>query len=127
MLSSVPEKDRTYKTLFGGVFATFADDKLIKNKHVDYICRGEAELPFPLFLNAISEKKNLNIKGFYSKKDVADKNAISANCDYSQNIDELPFPDWDLLDCDAYQLGKAKRKREFLTESDSKNFSIENL
>ena len=112
------------KVVIGGNYATNNVPILLSHPDVDYICRGEAELSFPLFLNAISEKKNLNIKGFYSKKDVADKNAISANCDYSQNIDELPFPDWDLLDCDAYQLGKAKRKREFLTESDSKNFSI---
>ena len=41
-----------------------------------------------------------------------------------KNVDELPFPDWDIINHDAYQLGKAKRKREFLTESDSKNFSI---
>ena len=30
LLNSVPQKDRNYKTLFGGVFATFAADKVIK-------------------------------------------------------------------------------------------------
>ena len=46
------------------------------------------------------------------------------NFSYSQNIDELPFPDWDVIDHRAYQSGRAKHKREFLTADDSKNFSI---
>ena len=31
LLKSIPEKDRKFKTLFGGVFATYAADKVIKN------------------------------------------------------------------------------------------------
>ena len=31
LLNSVPQKDRNYKTLFGGVFATYAANKIIKN------------------------------------------------------------------------------------------------
>ena len=30
-------------TLFGGVFATYAADKVIKFDEVDYVCRGEGE------------------------------------------------------------------------------------
>ena len=43
LLKSIPEKDRNYKTIFGGVFATNASDKVIKSEYVDYICRGEGE------------------------------------------------------------------------------------
>ena len=41
-LNSVPEKDKTYKTLFGGVFPTYAADICI-DKNIDYVCRGEGE------------------------------------------------------------------------------------
>ena len=43
LLNNVPHKDRKYKTLFGGVFATYAADKLVANDLVDYVCRGEGE------------------------------------------------------------------------------------
>tara|TARA_B110000259_G_scaffold143536_1_gene161684 strand:- start:5 stop:583 length:579 start_codon:yes stop_codon:yes gene_type:complete len=43
LLRSIPEKDRNYKTLLGGVFPTYAADKVIKNELVDYVCRGEGE------------------------------------------------------------------------------------
>ena len=43
LLRSIPENKRNYKTLFGGVFATYASDKVIKNDLVDYVCRGEGE------------------------------------------------------------------------------------
>ena len=110
--------------VIGGNYATNNVPILLSHPDVNYVCRGEAEIAFPLFLNAISESKEPKVKGFYSKKDIADGKKIDSNCDYSQNIDELPFPDWKIIDCDAYQLGKAKRKREFLTENNSKNFSI---
>ena len=43
LLKSIPENERNYKTLFGGVFATYASDKVIKSELVDYVCRGEGE------------------------------------------------------------------------------------
>ena len=33
LLKSIPENQRNYKTLFGGVFATYAADKVIKNEY----------------------------------------------------------------------------------------------
>ena len=43
LLKSIPENKRNYKTLFGGVFATYASEKVINNNMVDYVCRGEGE------------------------------------------------------------------------------------
>ena len=43
LLKSIPEEKRKFKTLFGGVFATYADHKIIKNDLADYVCRGEGE------------------------------------------------------------------------------------
>ena len=41
LLNSIPKKNKNYKTLFGGVFATYASEKLIKDPNVDYVCRGK--------------------------------------------------------------------------------------
>ena len=43
LLKAVPQKDRNYKTLFGGVFATYATNKVINSGYADYVCRGEGE------------------------------------------------------------------------------------
>ena len=110
--------------VIGGNYATNNVPVLLSHPDVNYVCRGEAELAFQQFLNCIFEKREPDVKGFYSKKDIKNKKTMTDNCDYAKNVDELPFPDWNIINHDAYQLGKAKRKREFLTESDSKNFSI---
>ena len=112
------------KVVIGGNYATNNVPILLSHPQVDYVCRGEAEIAFPIFLDQIGENNEAELKGFYSKKDIERKKSLSLNCDYSQNIDELPFPDWDVIDHRAYQSGRAKHKREFLTADDSKNFSI---
>ena len=53
LLKSIPESKRNYKTLFGGVFATYAADKIIKNELVDYVCRGEGEGAVIEMVNAL--------------------------------------------------------------------------
>ena len=110
--------------VIGGNYATNNVPILLSHPDVDYVCKGEAELAFPIFLDKMSQGKEVELKGFYSKKDIEKKNSLTQNCDYSQNIDELPFPDWDVIDVKHYQTGRAKHKREFLTADDSKNFSI---
>ena len=55
--------------MFGGVFATYAADKVIKNELVDYVCRGEGEGAVVEMANAlcsggrIDQIKNFTIKG----------------------------------------------------------------
>ena len=81
LLKSIPEKNRKFKTLFGGVFATYAADKIIKNDLVDYVCRGEGE-------GAVVE--NLTIKG--------EGNIYRNGMRPPIDIDTVPIPDWDLFE-----------------------------
>ena len=96
LLSSVPEKDKKYKTLIGGVFPTYAADICIKNDNIDYVCRGEGEDAIVDICNRlvsgqrIDDTLNFYIKGngqIYKNKM---RNAV--------NINEIPIPDWDLFD-----------------------------
>ncbi len=96
LLDSVPEKDRNYKTLFGGVFATYAPDKIIKNKHVDYVCRGEGEDAVMEMCNRLIIGDRIdNIMNFTVKSDgQVYKNKIRP----AVKINDLPMPNWDLFD-----------------------------
>ena len=96
LLKSIPENKRKYKTLFGGVFATYAADKIIKSDLVDYVCRGEGEGAIVDLCNALSLKgridniKNLTIKG----EGRIYKNLMRPPID----INTVPIPDWDLFE-----------------------------
>ena len=56
--------------IVGGNHATNATTKLLQFSFIDYVGRGEAEVGFTEFVNAVSEKKDIRIKGIYSKNDL---------------------------------------------------------
>ena len=96
LLNSVPQKDRNYKTLFGGVFATFAADKLIKNELVDYVCRGEGEDAVMEMCKKLSKGERIdNVKNFTLKRNgQIYHNPLRPAVD----LNTVPIPDWDLFD-----------------------------
>ena len=96
LLSCVPEKDRKYKTLFGGVFATYGADKLIKNNVVDYICRGEGEDALVEMCRKLCSGDRIdNVLNFTIKGNgQIYRNRLRAAVD----INSIPIPDWDLFD-----------------------------
>jgi radical SAM superfamily enzyme YgiQ (UPF0313 family) len=96
LLRSIPEKDRNYKTLLGGVFPTYAADKVIKNELVDYVCRGEGEEAILELCNKfITGGRIDDVKNFHIKADgQIFKNRIRAGMD----LNTVPIPDWDLFD-----------------------------
>lgn len=110
--------------VFGGNYATNNVSYLLNHPDIDFVCRGEADWAFPEFIDALALGKEPQVKGFYSKCDMAQGKPADVNCDYPQDLDKLPFPDWDLIDVAKYQMGKAKRKRDFLTGEGSGNISI---
>ena len=96
LLKAIPEKDQTYKTFFGGVFATYAANKIIQNDLVDYVCRGEGEGAVVEMANALSsggridQIKNCTVKG--------EGNIFKNNMRPPIDIDSVPIPDWDLFE-----------------------------
>lgn len=85
------------KIIAGGYYATLAPEEVISFPAIDIVCRGEGELPlFELFNNP----KKTNIKNLWFKKGKRIiKNPIRP---LMENLDDLPFPDRDMLDYQAH-------------------------
>jgi radical SAM superfamily enzyme YgiQ (UPF0313 family) len=109
--------------IVGGNHATNATTKLLQFPFINYIGRGEAEVAFTEFINCISENKKVSIKGIYSKMDlpenkkdqtvpkwiIGDGTFSAKNSDHLldrcvsiENLDDLPNPDWEILDMETY-------------------------
>ena len=116
--------------IVGGNHATNGTTRLLQIDSIDYVARGEAEVAFTDFVNQIAQNKKVSVKGIYSKKDlpnrekdgviprwiigdgtIPDKNSdhILDLCKGMENMDELPYPDWGLLDMETYstEIGRA--------------------
>ena len=96
LLKSIPKKNRKFKTLFGGVFATYATDKIIQNPFVDYVCRGEGEGAVVELCKKLSSGQRIDdIKNFTIK---SDGKIINNTMRPPIDINEVPIPDWDLFE-----------------------------
>ena len=96
LLESVPKNKRRYKTLFGGVFATYASEKIIKSDLVDYICRGEWEEAIQDFCHRLSNgERRDNVKNVTIK---ADGQIFRNTLRPAVDIESVPIPDWDLFE-----------------------------
>lgn len=109
-------------TIAGGVHATNSTKYLLEEVQFDYVVRGEGERSMAEFMKALAENHPVNVKGIYSR------NMVVANGEYElsdcvENLDELPFPDWDLIDMNRYavslgrqrDIGKALRHASLMT------------
>ena len=88
--------DGDIKTIVGGVFATFAPEIVISSPKVDYVCRGEGELPLLRLCQAMAGNKDTTIiPNIWAKAEgIIHKNAVAPGVD----MDDLPFPDWSIFE-----------------------------
>jgi len=90
--------------IVGGYSATTNPEFILSHSKVDYIIRGEGELPFLQFLRDYE-------KGILPNKPIVNKHFIQIS-----DLDTLPFPAWDLVELDKYPTYH-KLKRIVLTTS----------
>jgi anaerobic magnesium-protoporphyrin IX monomethyl ester cyclase len=88
----------------GGVHATNYTYPLLQTGLIDYIFRGEAEIAFSKFIRAAADDKpgQSDIKGLYGRGIARDEETCLELCDYIEDLDLIPFPDWDLINMDFY-------------------------
>ena len=96
LLESIPKEKRKYKTLFGGVFATYAVDKILKNDVADYICKGEGEGAVSEMCKLLSSGARIdNVRNMIIKHE---GNIYNNRMRPPIDINEVPIPDWDLFE-----------------------------
>lgn len=87
--------------IVGSFIATNCTEKLLENKYINYVLRGEGEIGLPLFLDQLSNSNEVNVKGIYSYINLQ-KSGVLELCDNIKNLDEIPFPDWELIQINQY-------------------------
>lgn len=96
LIKFIKYKNKNIKIVLGGPHPTILPEETLKINGVDFVIHGEGEETLLELVEAIERNKSLSkIKGLWYKKN----NKIIANQfrPYIQNLDDLPFPDWDLL------------------------------
>lgn len=110
-INSILKSKARFFSLFGGPHPTFFPD-FIKEDGVDAICRGEGDISFPLFLRSFGKEQMYNTGNFYFK---GSKDKIVSNelCTLVHDLDELPFPDRDIIYSKSYFMKKNPVKTFF--------------
>lgn len=92
----------------GGVYATTNPEQLIWDENIDYVVIGEGEKVFrELLLWMLQKQETLPSPGlcYWSKGVVVN----TGHSDPIQNLDDLPFPDYSLIDLNAYAINAERR------------------
>lgn len=105
------KKKLRFFAFFGGPHCSFFPE-YIYEEDIDAICRGEGEYPFLELTNCLERGKDITrIKNLWIKVDgVVYKNEMS---NLIQNLDELPFPDRELIN--KYNHYRKMHRRSIMT------------
>ena len=87
--------------VLGGPHVYLFPEETINLDNIDFIIKGEGELPFFNLLEALEKQKELsNINGLVYKENGQVINNLVG--DFIDNLDEIPFPDRELLSIEKY-------------------------
>jgi anaerobic magnesium-protoporphyrin IX monomethyl ester cyclase len=96
LIRSIPKRHNHIPVIWGGVFATFAPEWILRDSVGDYVCRGEGENALLEFCRRACNGEPLyNIPNLWVNND---GNIIKNTMGPKVNIDNLPFPDYDLFE-----------------------------
>lgn len=99
--STIKKANPSIVTVMGGAHPSSAPEEVLSNQHVDYVVIGEGEIAFMNLLYYISTGNPEYLGNGLGWKD-NDKTAISHQKEIINNLDEIPFPAWDLLPLNKY-------------------------
>lgn len=101
-LHVVKEVNPRIITIIGGPHASVYPDKTIENFQVDYLFRGEAEKSFPIFIDELSKGDQADFSGVKGLVYRKNGKIIKNEPDFSISLDEIPIPNYDLINLDEY-------------------------
>lgn len=107
------EYNKNILVVFGGAHASTFPDTVMKDCNVDLVVIGEGEYTIIEVMERYKDRKNFNgVKGIIHRVD----NTINKEepREPIQNLDELPFPAWELLEEDLEIIRDEHLKNKFL-------------
>lgn len=88
-------------TILGGAHPSSVPEEALSDKNVDFVVIGEGEFILKKLLGHIEAKEDVQeIDGIGFKRD--GRIRINRRKDYEANLDELPFPHWDIFPLKRY-------------------------
>lgn len=105
-------KADVHPIILTGSHGSLTPEWIFKNCHVDYIVRNEPEIITLNLIQALDKKEDLkNIRGIsYRNGDIVINNQDAPRI---ENLDELPFPAYELLPMDKYKYSSPNLPQPF--------------
>ena len=96
LIKFIKKKNKNLKIAVGGPHPSILPEDTLKIEGVDFVIRGEGEETLLELVNLLEKNKSLSqIKGLSYKNN---SKIIHNSCrPYIKNLDELPFPNWNLV------------------------------
>ena len=99
--------------IFGGVHTSTFPEAVMKDKNVDVAVIGEGEVTICELLNAYKHRKNFgDIAGIMYR--VSGQITKGKPRDFISNLDDIPYPAWELLEKDLKIMKQENRRNKFL-------------
>jgi len=95
--------------IVGGVHTTNCVETILAVTKVDYVLRGEGEIALSEIVRQYAEDRPFRVRGLYSKDDINKSDNLEL-AEPIENLDILPFPDWDLLNMEKYCIALGRRR-----------------
>ncbi|MBU1122656.1 MAG: radical SAM protein [Candidatus Omnitrophica bacterium] len=109
----VKEHNKNTLVVFGGAHASTFTDKVMADSNVDVVVVGEGEVTIREVLKRYKEKRYFEgVKGIVHRVNGIIKKETSQ--EPIQNLDEISFPAWDLLERDMEVVRQEQIKNKFL-------------
>jgi anaerobic magnesium-protoporphyrin IX monomethyl ester cyclase len=93
-------KKHHVRCIIGGVHPTFLPYETLKDSGADYVVCGEGELAMAKLV--CNEFSNDRIQGVYTLSDFEEKNMVFGKGELIDDLDSIPFPDWEEIDPNCY-------------------------
>jgi len=87
--------------IVGGIHASNTYRHILQSTDVDHVFRGEGEIALVNFIKNYMNGENQNVPGVYDKEDLLTSD-FKIICETPNDLDNLPYPNWDLVDLHAY-------------------------
>jgi len=102
ILERIKSIDRSIMTVIGGVHATTSPGEVMKNKNVDFLFRGEAELRFSEFVDEVQKEiPNYSKIGNLTYR-TGSGDIINNELVWEKELDKIKIPDYDAIRLEDY-------------------------